>query len=515
MTETTETKLAPPAREPLTVLIVGAGPTGLMLACELARRGVSFRLIESAPGPQPGSRGKGIQPRTLEVFGDLGIVDRVIANGRLAMPILNTAPDGQVTQGGNVPETLKGRPEIPYATSLITPEWRIEEALRRRLADFGGAVEFGTALGGFEQSEENVSAVVVRDGKTETVTARWLIGCDGGHSLVRQQAGIAFVGETREEVRMLVADARVDGLDRDAWHLWQHADGLLALCPLPSTDVFQYQAVIAPGRDPELSLANMQAILERRTGRTDIRLHEPEWRSLWRANIRLVGRYREGRVLLAGDAAHIHSPAGGQGMNTGIQDSYNLGWKLAAVADGAAPALLDTYQAERRPVAAGVLALSNARLAQTLERADMPLRRDTSTIQLDVNYRGSVLARDDRDDTAPLRAGDRAPDATNLTTVDGERRLFDLTRGGQFTLLSFGSAPAAGTLPSGLRILQVVGQPAAPGHVADTAGTLAAAYGATARTLVLIRPDGYIGLISDDGHVSAVPDYLDYLAAVG
>ena len=508
MTETTETKLAPPAREPLTVLIVGAGPTGLMLACELARRGVSFRLIESAPGPQPGSRGKGIQPRTLEVFGDLGIVDRVIANGRLAMPILNTAPDGQVTQGGNVPETLKGRPEIPYATSLITPEWRIEEALRRRLADFGGAVEFGTALGGFEQSEENVSAVVVRDGKTETVTARWLIGCDGGHSLVRQQAGIAFVGETREEVRMLVADARVDGLDRDAWHLWQHADGLLALCPLPSTDVFQYQAVIAPGRDPELSLANMQAILERRTGRTDIRLHEPEWRSLWRANIRLVGRYREGRVLLAGDAAHIHSPAGGQGMNTGIQDSYNLGWKLAAVADGAAPALLDTYQAERRPVAAGVLALSNARLAQTLERADMPLRRDTSTIQLDVNYRGSVLARDDRDDTAPLRAGDRAPDATNLTTVDGERRLFDLTRGARFTLLSFGSAPAVEAPPSGLRTLHVVGQPAGPDDIADTEGHLAGAYGAADRTLVLIRPDGYVGLISDAGDVSAISDYL-------
>ena len=136
-----------PVRNELTVLIVGAGPTGLTLALELARRGVSFRLIEAAPGPQPGSRGKGIQPRTLEVFDDLGIVDRVLANGRMAMPIRSTAPDGRVTLGGAEPETLRDRPDIPYTTSLITPEWRTEEALRLRLAELGGAVEFGTALG--------------------------------------------------------------------------------------------------------------------------------------------------------------------------------------------------------------------------------------------------------------------------------------------------------------------------------------------------------------------------------
>jgi 2-polyprenyl-6-methoxyphenol hydroxylase-like FAD-dependent oxidoreductase len=512
MTETTNAKLPPQVGNAPTMLIVGAGPTGLTLACELARSGVSFRLIEAAPGPQPGSRGKGIQPRTLEVFSDLGIVDRVIANGRMAMPTRSTAPDGQVTLGGAVPETLRDRPDIPYPASLITPQWRVEEALRLRLAEFGGAVEFGTALGSFEQSDEGVSAVVVRGGEAETVTARWLVGCDGGHSIVREQAGIAFVGETREEVRMIVADAGVDGLDRDVWPIWQHEEGLVSLCPLPSTDVFQYQAVLASGQDPELSLANMQAILERRTGRTDIRLDKPEWSSLWRANIRLVDRYREGRVFLAGDAAHIHSPAGGQGMNTGIQDAHNLSWKLAAVANGASPALLDSYQAERRPVAAGVLALSNARLEQALEHKDIRARRDASTTQLDVNYRGSALARDDRDETAPLRAGDRAPDATKLTTMDGECRLFDLTRGGRFTLLSFGATTAGEAAPSGLRTLHVVGQPAGPDDIADTGGHLASAYGAADRTLVLIRPDGYIALISDAGDVSAVSDYL---AAIG
>src|SRR4051812_45513129 len=131
------------------VLIVGAGPTGLTLACELARRGVTFRLIEAAPGPQPGSRGKGIQPRTLEVFGDLGIVERVMSNGRMAMPIRSTAPDGTVTLGGAEPEELRNRPDIPYTTSLLTPQWRVEEALRLRLAELGGAVEFGTLLRSF------------------------------------------------------------------------------------------------------------------------------------------------------------------------------------------------------------------------------------------------------------------------------------------------------------------------------------------------------------------------------
>ncbi|WP_433934210.1 FAD-dependent monooxygenase [Sorangium cellulosum] len=227
--------------------------------------------------------------------------------------------------------------------SLITPQWRTEEALRLRLAELGGAVEFGAALASFEQSDEGVSAVVVKGGATETVAARWLVACDGGHSIVRKQAGIAFEGETREEVRMIVADVAVDGLDRDAWRIWWHEEGALSLCPLPSTDVFQFGAAVAPRQDPELSLANMRAILERRSGRTDLRLHEPTWSSLWRANVRLVDRYREGRVFLAGDAAHIHSPAGGQGMNTGIQDAHNLGWKLAAVAKGASPALLYAF----------------------------------------------------------------------------------------------------------------------------------------------------------------------------
>ena len=493
------------------VLVVGAGPTGLTLACELARRGVSFRSIDAAPGPQPGSRGKGVQPRSLEVFENLGIVERVLAHGQLAMPIRSIDPEGNVTLGGAEPEALKNRPDIPYTTSLLTPEWRVEEALRMHLGELGFAVEFGTELVDFEQSEDGVTAVVERAGAKQTLRARWLVGCDGGHSVVRKKSGIAFVGETREEVRMIVADVEVDALERDAWHMWRHGEGLVNLCPLPSTNLFSYQATIAPGQDPALTRANMQAILGRRARRADLRLHEPVWSSLWRANIRIVDRYRERRVFLAGDAAHIHSPAGGQGMNTGIQDAHNLGWKLAAVVKGASPKLLDSYERERRPVALHVLSLSNARLRQVLDDKAMPTRRDASTIQLDVGYRGSTLARDDRDPGAELRAGDRAPDATGLMTIDGERRLFELTRGAGFTLLDFGRTAAKTVSRVDLQACRRVERPTAPGEIADTAGHLARAYGATESTLVLLRPDGYIGLISDAGDVGAIDDYLGAL----
>lgn len=226
-------------------------------------------------------------------------------------------------------------------------------------------------------------------------------------------------------------------------------------------------------------------------------------------------------MFLAGDAAHIHSPAGGQGMNTGIQDSHNLGWKLAAVEQGSSPALLDSYEEERRPVAAGVLKLSDALLAQVLKDGGITTRRDASHLQLDVGYRGSSLARDDRDDrddcdncdgAARLRAGDRAPDATGLHTIEGTRRLFDLLRGGVFTLLSFGPAPELTPSRSDLRVLRVVGSPSASGELADAGGHLAHAYEAGERTRVLIRPDGYVGLISDAGDPTAIADYLARLS---
>ena len=284
----------------------------------------------------------------------------------------------------------------------------------------------------------------------------------------------------------------------------------MSLCPLPSTELFQYAATVAPGEEPAFDLMILQRTVERRAGRRDIRLREPVWSSVWRANVRLADHYRDRGVFLAGDAAHIHAPAGGQGMNTGIQDAYNLAWKLVAVAnDRAAPSLLDTYEAERRPIAAHVLALSDARSAQTRKTHAVPTRRDASTIQLDVGYRGSVLARDDRDETAPLGAGDRALDATGLLTAEGPRRLFDLLGGGLVTLLAFGATPVDTTSTPAIRVLRVVREVDGVDQIGDPHGQLAATCMASDETLILIRPDGYIGLISDAGDARAVSSYLD------
>jgi 2-polyprenyl-6-methoxyphenol hydroxylase-like FAD-dependent oxidoreductase len=260
------------------VLIVGAGPTGLTLACELARAGVPFQVVEQSEVPQSGSRGKGIQPRSLEVFDDLGIVDRVLAHGRMAMPMRVTAQDGSVRQSDGGVQVVS--PDIPYPMSVITPQWRVEDALRSLLTSLGGTVEFGTVVERVESVGEVVRVDLRHGGASEALHVRWLVGCDGGHSLIRKQAGIAFEGETLEAVRMLVADVSVDGLDRDAWHMWQHASGMVALCPLPSTELFQYQASVPPGGDVDLSIEHMQRVLDARAGRADIRLRSASWSGL-------------------------------------------------------------------------------------------------------------------------------------------------------------------------------------------------------------------------------------------
>jgi 2-polyprenyl-6-methoxyphenol hydroxylase-like FAD-dependent oxidoreductase len=396
-------------------LIVGAGPTGLTLACLLARSGVAVRLIDANPEPQRGSRGKGLQPRSLELFDDLGIVERVVARGVLGMPIRSHDEKGNV-EIQDLQRRPPPRPDAPYLASLLTPQWRVEEALRARLAESGGAPEFGVELTGFTQDDEAVVADVASAGGPAKIRARWLVGCDGGRSVVRHAAGISFLGETLDMFRMLLGDFGVEGLDRDHWHTWRGPEGFLALCPLPSTDQFQLQASIAPGQDSETSLPVYQALVNRRAGRDDIVLSNPGWMSLWRANIRMVDRYRVGRVFLAGDAAHVHSPAGGQGMNTGIQDAFNLGWKLAATLGGADAALLDTYQQERLPVAASVLGLSTEIMNRAVAERGIVFRRDERTLQLGVGYRGSVLSMDLRPDGEGLRAGDRAPEASSGRT---------------------------------------------------------------------------------------------------
>lgn len=279
------------------VLIVGAGPTGLTLACDLARCKVSFRMVDKSPEYFAGSRGKGLQPRSLEVLDDLGVVDQVLANGRFHLPFRGY--DGATVIGDH--DMHEGRvptPDVPYAIPLIIPQWRVEEILRNRLTQYGGRVELATELIGLEQNGDGVIAKLTHEGATEQLFVRYMVGADGGHSFVRKELGVGFEGETWKNERMLVADFRVDGLDREHWHSWpKHEAGWLALCPLPGTDSFQFQAQVSADEPDTTTLERCQQIVDERTGRSDIRLYDATWLSLYRPNVRMVNRYRVSRVM--------------------------------------------------------------------------------------------------------------------------------------------------------------------------------------------------------------------------
>jgi hypothetical protein len=400
---------------------------------------------------------------------------------------------------------------------LITPQWRVEEALRALLERSGGQVELATELVGIEQDESTVTATLRRDDGEERVRCRYLVGADGGRSFVRKSLQVPFEGETWKDERMYVGDVRVRGLDRDAWHSWpNHPGGWLALCPLPSTDTFQLQAQVPPGDQPEPSMELFQKLVAERASGMDIRLTDAPWLSLYRANVRMVARYRIGRVFLAGDAAHVHSPAGGQGMNTGIQDAYNLGWKLERVLRGAPDALLDTYEEERLPVAANVLGISS-KLYKQIAKDEAALRRDAITLQLGITYKEMSLSASAPGVTLSLSPGDRAPDAPGLDADGTAIRLFDLFRGPQFTLLRlFASGNDTGevVLP-GVKHVDVRRAPPAENPTVqtfvDAFGHLAAVYGGGNGEYLLVRPDGYVGWIGsrkDFADLKAYPGLL-------
>lgn len=498
------------------VLVAGAGPTGLTLASVLAQWGVGVRVVDAAAAPSRGSRAKGLQPRSLEMLDGLGLAGRLVALGRFRMPVRRYA--GLDDRVGIVHETRAApepTPDRPFPRALVIPQWRVEEALRERLDTLGIVVEGGCAVTGLAQDGDGVT-VVLADGTT--ARSRYAVGCDGGSSAVRRLLGVSFVGETHDDVRMLLADVVVDGLDRDHWHQFGVVrEGRFAmLCPLPATETFQLQAAVPRGRPSAQPTRDvLQEVVD--SVAAGVRLRDVAWSSRWRLNVRMVDRYRVGRAFLAGDAAHVHSPAGAQGMNTGIQDAANLGWKLAQVLAGADPALLDTYEGERMPVAADVLGLSTALGSRPFE--DRGPEGDRTT-QLDLTYRSGPLASDPGDGAGP-RAGDRAPDAPCRTPGGAPVRLFDLFRADadgagrpHWTALGFGVVPPR--IEGPVRAVAVVapGEPVPAGPaVVDAGGYARASYAAAPGELVLVRPDGYV---ATRGSAAAVVGWLHgVLPAVG
>jgi 2-polyprenyl-6-methoxyphenol hydroxylase-like FAD-dependent oxidoreductase len=484
------------------VLISGAGAAGLTLAIDLARRGVAFQLIDQLDRPFGGSRGKGIQPRTLEVFEDLGFVDRLAAAGAPYPPVRHYRADGSVSDV-LLAEPAAPDPAEPYVAPLMVPQFRTEAVMRERLAELGHHPRFGQRLIGFAQDEQGVTARIGDGDGERAIRARFLIGADGGRSFVRHGLDISFPGETLG-VRALVADVRLEGLDRLVWHRFQlGAEGtMLLICPLAGTDLFQIQGPVPPEGEVDLSPVALTRMIAERTGRADIRVHSVAWSSVYSMNARLAARYREGRVILAGDAAHIHPPTGGQGLNTSVQDAYNLGWKLAAVLAGAPEALLDSYEEERRPIAADMLGLATRLLGEA--RAG-EMRRNREVRQLELGYRGCSLSLPGSAGTAPVQGGDRAPDALLRGRAGQPVRLFALLQGPHWTLI--GHETGERPMPrAGLRIA-LIGD---AGDLIDEHGHFAAAYGLEPGEWVLVRPDGYVGAVVGPGDADTLlGPYLD------
>ncbi|MFT8587227.1 FAD-dependent oxidoreductase [Acetobacter papayae] len=483
------------------VLIAGSGAAGLTLAIDLARRGVSFRLIEQNAQPFNGSRGKGIQPRTLEIFEDLGFIDRMAAAGGPYPLLCQYRPDGSYKVQLLTEAEVLPTPAEPYAAPLMLPQFATEAVMRERLAELGHYPCFSTRLVGFEQDSHGVTARIEQETGEHVIRARFLVGTDGGRSFVRHALAIDFPGETLG-VRAIVADVRLEGLDRLNWHRFQLGlpETQVMICPLAGTDLFQVQAPVALEGEIDLSPAGLTEFIQNRTNRGDIIVRSVPWSSVYTMNARLADRYQVGRVFIAGDAAHVHPPTGGQGLNTSVQDAYNLGWKLAAVLAGAPETLLDSYEAERRPIASNMLRLSTRLLGEAKQGT---MRRDREARQLDLGYRGSSLSMPGPAGSK-VQAGDRAPDAPCRGQAGQRTRLFTVFQGPHWTLLGYETRERPSPI-AGVRIVTI----GATHELVDDNGHIAEAYGIEPGQWVLVRPDGYIaGIFSSDGLEAGLSRYL-------
>ncbi|MYM30081.1 2-polyprenyl-6-methoxyphenol hydroxylase [Duganella sp. CY15W] len=486
------------------ILICGAGAAGLTLAIDLARRNIPFLLIDQIAAPFAGSRGKGIQPRTLEIFEALDVADRMIAAGGPYPAQRHYHADGGYHDEVTVRATA-ATPDEPYGEPLMLPQYLTEGILRTRLAELGHAPRYGHALAGFEQDADGVTAQVQTVDGDITIRARYMVGADGGRSFVRKTLGVNFPGESLN-ARAVVADLTLSGLSRDVWHRWGSGPNQISLCPLQGTPLFQLQMPIPLEGEFDLTDAGIAAAIAERTSRTDIEIQAVHWRSDYAMSARLAERYQVGRIFLAGDAAHIHPPTGGQGLNTSVQDAWNLGWKLAAVVNGADASLLDSYEEERREIAAGMLGMATRLLDAARERGD--LRRGREQQQLDLGYPVSALSVDERGDDAPVRAGYRAPDAPCVGAGGQPVRLFSLLKSGDWIMLRYEAegAPVFNARP-GLRIINV-GEHA---ELRDPAGHLRDAYGFEPGDIALLRPDGYLAVLTHEESSPALARYMDEL----
>jgi 2-polyprenyl-6-methoxyphenol hydroxylase-like FAD-dependent oxidoreductase len=462
------------------VMIVGAGPTGLMLAGELALGGVDVAIVERRPDQElAGSRAGGLHARTLEIFEQRGIADRFLTQG-------------QVAQVARLAGTVLDISDLPtrYPHGLALWQNHIERILAGWVGELAVPIYRGRQVTGLAQDAAGVDVTLAGE---PSLRADYLVGCDGGRSVIRAAAGIEFPGWDPTTSSLI---AEVEMAEPPAWGLRRDARGTHALAKLDGGRVRVMVTEAQLGSASEPTLDDLRDGLVAVYG-TDFGVHSPTWLSRFTDTTRQAAAYRDRRVLLAGDAAHVHPPDGGQGLQLGIQDAVNLGWKLAQVVHGTSPdSLLDTYQAERHPIAARVQRTTMASVAlrrpdartsalgeivADLVAMDEPRRRYGAMISgLDLRY--------DLGDGHPL-LGRRMPDL-ELVTADGPRRVFALLHGARPVLLALGAPDSVAIAPWADRVQRIDARCAGPWEL-PVIGPVAAP------SAVLIRPDGHVAWVGD------------------
>jgi 2-polyprenyl-6-methoxyphenol hydroxylase-like FAD-dependent oxidoreductase len=530
------------------VLVIGAGPVGLTAAAALMHQGLTCRIIDKAPAPSDKSKALVVWCRTLELLEQLGLGPVFVQTG------LKIKGGGMYANGKRVIHLALTSDDSPYGFPLMIPQNETERLLTEHLAQKGVTIERQVELLSFEEGTDSVTGKIKHpDGHEETIETPWIIGCDGAHSTVRHTLGIPFSGKA-EPNDWTLADVHLHGpLPADEVSIFWQESGVLAFFPIAPPRfrvIFDCGKATGEGPPPHPTLADVQGKVDAR-GPGGLTLSDPVWLANFRINERKVADYRKGRVLLAGDAAHIHSPAGGQGMNTGMQDAFNLAWKLALIERGGGQAepLLQSYSVERTTV--GDQVLSNAERFTTVATLRNPVlqwvRNQIAPIlgsfqffrdkirddlfELSINYRHGPLSAQKWPMLAGgLAAGDRMPDAP-LTSANGEpTTLFALLRGIQHTLFLLPASEDAASTPQLLNIAKeamsafpdvlsthVIQKAGTPVNSADSnlptwsdaAGRVYAKLHATGQALVLVRPDGYIGYRAQPADGQALLEYLD------
>lgn len=548
-------------------LIIGGGPVGLTLACELIRHGITCRIVDKNAAPERWSKAAAVAARTMEVFQDMGIASRVLARGR---PMFGA----NLMQGTQrIAHLSMAVPTTPFPYIFGISQRETELLLAARLDELGGVFERSVELVSFSDDGASVTAILRgASGEEEEVCATWLIGCDGAHSTVRHALELPFEGSSFEQT-LVQADIRVRlpfDTDPNEAVMFVSDHGPLGMLPLFDEGRYRVIAVAPPNPDEEPTLETFVALARDRAP-AGIELFDPNWIVKFHFHGRIVPTYRVGHVFLAGDAGHIHSPVGGQGMNLGIQDAYNLAWKLALVVKGAAHEdLLDSYDAERRPIGESIVNVTD-RATKNMMRM-MTLRSPiaaglrsqalsflmstgvfTSFVSralggMNVGYPDSPIVgehhisvwRSEVGGTETERPtlgdwrrfhagpgpGSRVPD----TDVDDDTTLFDMLRGTRHRLWLFDGAMTAEGYDNftniaervarrygeHIEVMAIVPQPecaaALPGalvvHV-DRDGALHDHFGCRSEGLYLIRPDGYVGYRSQPADADALFRYLE------